>query len=55
MDAPDGVPARMALCDHHVAAVSRARADDPALAAERRREAERAAWQRTFHEPAPFN
>jgi len=55
VDAPDGVPSRMALCEHHLAAVDRARATDAAQAARRQRQAEREAWERAFREPAPFS
>jgi hypothetical protein len=54
VDAPAGAPARMALCERHIAAVDRARNADPDDSAERRRQAEREAWERVFREPAPF-
>src|SRR2546428_750380 len=38
VDAPDGAPARMALCDRHLTAVARARHDDPETIARRRRD-----------------
>jgi hypothetical protein len=44
----------MALCERHIAAVARARNADPDGTAERRRRAEREAWERAFREPAPF-
>jgi hypothetical protein len=54
VDAPEGAPARMALCERHIAAVTQARHADPDGTAERRRQAEREAWERAFREPAPF-
>jgi hypothetical protein len=44
----------MALCERHIAAVTKARTADPDGSAERRRQAEREAWERAFREPAPF-
>lgn len=55
VDAPEGAPDQMALCERHLAAVEQARSGDPGSEERERRRAESAAWERVFQEPAPFN
>lgn len=54
VDAGGDTPQRMALCDHHLLAVQRARSGGPEAERHQRLLAEMEAWQRTFREPAPF-
>jgi hypothetical protein len=54
VDAPEGAPARMALCVRHLAAVEQARNSAPSVEDHERRRAESEAWERLFREPAPF-
>jgi hypothetical protein len=54
VDAPEGAPRRMSLCDRHLIAVQRARSSSPDAEQRRRRLAEMEAWKRLFGEPPPF-
>ncbi len=54
VDAPQGAPSRMALCERHLGAVAEARAAEPEAEQRRRLRAESEAWRRVFRERAPF-
>jgi hypothetical protein len=54
VDAPEGAPTRMALCERHLSAIAHARAAEPGAESRERLLAESQAWERLFREPAPF-